>query len=217
MSPRTPRERQLVLMGVIAVAMAAAVTVTMARRWADLPESAPPPPMIELPDFTLIDQHDRPMGLAELAGAPWIADFIFTRCASTCPLLTQEMQRLGELLPAGGGVRRVSISVDPEYDRPEVLRAYAARHGAEDPSWIFLTGDREAIHRLSIEGFKLAVDADPPPGAANAQEPIVHSSRFVLVDGVGVIRGYYDAFDAEARAALLADLAALTRGNQRSG
>lgn len=165
----------------------------------------PPPVLGEVPDFALINRDGQPVRRADLAGAPWIADFIFTRCGASCPMMSLRMARLERELPRDLGVRFVSISVDPEHDTPQVLQEYAESFGAPG-RWLFLTGDRRAIYSLSKDGFKLAVDDTTP---VNEDEPILHSTRFVLVDGEGRIRGYYEAFDEEALKKLTRDLEAL--------
>ncbi len=104
------------------------------------------------------------------------------------------------------GCSFVSFSVDPAHDTPEALQRYAQKLGATD-RWLFLTGEREEIRRLSIEGFKLGLDLNPAPGMSN--EPILHSTRFVLVDGEGTIRGYYEAFDEPSMERLERDLKGL--------
>jgi protein SCO1/2 len=196
--------RPLVALAIVALVAATAITMMMARRWAGSTTQQEPALVIELPPFALVDQRGEEVTLETLGGTPWVANFIFTRCVGTCPLLTREMNGLGERLPPR--VRRVSISVDPEHDTPEVLAAWAERVGIVSGDWLLLTGEREAIHRLTVGGFKLALDDEPPAGSS---EPIVHSTRLVLVDGAGAIRGYYDAFDPETRDLLLSDLAAL--------
>jgi len=157
-----------------------------------------------LPQFSLINQAAEPYGTEQLEGRPWIADFIFTKCPGRCPMLTAEMSRLQtELLGRGwDDVMLVSISVDPANDTPEALTEYAARHSAELDTWQFLTGTREDLWSLSVDGFKLPVQEVEDSGAG----PILHSNRFVLADGRRQIRGYYDAFDADDRAKLLHDL-----------
>jgi protein SCO1/2 len=157
-----------------------------------------------LPEFNLINQNAEPYGTRQLEGRPWIADFIFTHCPGRCPMLTREMARLQTELRGRGwdDVMLVSISVDPETDTPEALAAYATKHGAKHDGWQFLTGTRDGIWSLSVDGFKLAVAEIEDTG----QGPIVHSNRFVLSDGRRQIRGYYDAFDADDRAKLLRDL-----------
>ena len=157
-----------------------------------------------LPEFSLINQSAEPYGTQQLEGRPWIANFIFTRCPGRCPMLTREMSRLQTELRGRGwdDVMLVSISVDPASDTPEALTAYATKHGAKQDGWQFLTGTRDGIWSLSVDGFKLAVEEIEDTG----EGPIVHSNRFVLADGQRRIRGYYDAFDADDRARLLRDL-----------
>jgi protein SCO1/2 len=167
----------------------------------------PPPVLGEVPDFALVNRDGQPVRRADLAGAPWIADFIFTRCGAACPMMSLRMARLERELPVDLGVRFVSFSVDPEYDTPQILQEYAESFGAPG-RWLFLTGGKQEIYRLSKEGFKLAVDDTTP---VNEDEPILHSTRFVLVDGEGRIRGYYEAFDEEAVKKLMADVEALAR------
>ncbi len=165
----------------------------------------PPPILGQVPDFTLTNRDGRTVHRADLAGAPWIADFIFTRCPASCPIMTTRMARLNRELPPDLGLRFVSFTVDPDHDTPQVLQKYAASFQAPE-RWLFLTGGKDTLYRLSQEGFKLGVALNTEPGTV---EPILHSTRFVLVDGEGRIRGYYDGFDEESVGRLEGDLRAL--------
>jgi protein SCO1 len=109
-----------------------------------------------LPEVSLIDQHGASISLASLRGKPVLIDFIYTSCASTCPMLTAKMaaivHRLGPTL--GADVTIVSISLDPEHDTPAELAKYAAAHNANGNGWIFLTGPPAQIDQV-LELFKL--------------------------------------------------------------
>jgi protein SCO1/2 len=107
---------------------------------------------------------------------------------------------------AKSDVRLVSFTVDPEKDTPEVLRTYADKLRKEPFRWDFLTGTLDTITSLSRDGFKLAIAEGEKPGAGP-----VHSTRFVLVDRRGTIRGYYDALAADGVTKLLADTNHLLR------
>ena len=146
-----------------------------------------------VPDFTLTDQAGRPVTRASLAGSVWVADFIFTRCAGQCPLMSAQMAELQRVFEPLSGVRLVSFTVDPAHDTPEALAAYASHYGASAARWQFVTGEQEAIWRLAREGFRLGVGE-----GESATEPITHSVRLVLVDSRGHIRGTYDATDGVA-------------------
>ncbi len=142
-----------------------------------------------LPDFALTERSGRALRSADLAGAPWLADFVYTHCEGACPLLSREMARLHRRV--GDRVRLVSFSVDPERDTPPALAAYADRFGASADRWLFATGDREAMRRLIAQGFHLAV-VDAPAGDAELAGTITHSEKIVLVDAELRIRRYYD-------------------------
>lgn len=145
------------------------------------------PELFVLPDAQLVNEQGNPVQLASMKGSVTVYDFIFTNCVGTCPIMTNNMRALTAKIADDAPVRFVSISVDPTRDTPAVLAEYAKRVRNDD-RWTFLTGDREAIVRLSIDGFKLAA-GDPMPGG----EALLHSSKFAVADRNGVIRGYYDA------------------------
>ncbi len=208
--PYHPSSRELLIWGTL-VTVILALTATALLKRLRTPPSEPLPVYAQLPHFTLTNRDGESVTLGELAGAPWIADFIFTRCPGICPFMTRQMSRVAAELPSAATVRLVSFSVDPDHDTPEVLQEYAERHDAPD-HWYFLTGKRQAIRSLSRDGFLLAVaEATEEEQAAAGEagesiEPIVHSNRFVLVDGAGRIRGYYDAFDTQEVEKLLRDV-----------
>ena len=147
------------------------------------------PELFTLPDAQLVNEKGSEVQLASMKGSVTVYDFIFTNCTGTCPIMTNNMRALTELVPKDDAVRFVSISVDPARDTPAVLADYAKRVRNDD-RWSFLTGEREEIVRLSVDGFKLTA-GDPMPGG----EPLLHSSKFAVADKRGVIRGYYDATD----------------------
>jgi protein SCO1/2 len=122
-----------------------------------------------VPDFVLTERSGQPLKAGDLRGRVWIADFIYTRCGDTCPLLGALMARLQADLADAPDLRLVSFSVDPAWDTPQVLRAYAARFGADPARWLFVTGDAGAMRRLVAEGFRLPVEG-PNPGAPGPLE-----------------------------------------------
>ncbi|HVV87116.1 MAG TPA: FG-GAP-like repeat-containing protein [Kofleriaceae bacterium] len=158
-----------------------------------------------LPEFVLEDQGGASVDLYDLHGQVWIADFVFTRCDGTCPLITKAMAELqGQLAadPATKDVRLVSFTVDPDHDTPQVLTDYAKANGADPARWTFLTGGRAAIRGLVTGGFKLPVAEQDDP-----RMPIMHSQNFVLVDKMGRVRGTWDALAADGKQDLKAALA----------
>src|SRR3989338_6858388 len=145
------------------------------------------------PDFQLVDQEGEQFGRRDLDGKIWVANFIFTRCQGICPLMSGQFSSLQEKLSADAIL--VSFSVDPTYDTPKILSAYAARFKAQSGRWIFLTGKENVIRNLITEGFRLGVEKASDEDLKAGAEPVMHSNRFVLADQAGRIRGYYDASD----------------------
>jgi protein SCO1/2 len=158
-----------------------------------------------VPNFQLVNQNGAPFGSAQLLGKIWIADFIFTTCPGPCPMISTRMSELQKPLEKTD-VHLVSFTVDPTKDTPEVLRGYAENLHAQPGRWDFLTGAQSAIYNLSRDGFKLAVS----DGRGEAGIP-VHSTRMILVDRFGEIRGYYNATEPDAVTKLLADTNHLLR------
>jgi cytochrome oxidase Cu insertion factor (SCO1/SenC/PrrC family) len=165
-----------------------------------------------VPAFDLVSQTGAAVRLDDLLGRVWVADFIFTRCASTCPMMNAQMERLAQKLGPDAPVRMVSFSVDPERDTVERLAEYSEAYSADPERWLFLTGEKQAIRQLIQKGFHLGVDDAAPEDVAQGAEPILHSTRFVLVDARGTIRGYYNGVEDEALLQLVRDIERLTSG-----
>ena len=164
-----------------------------------LPAPLPPPPVLgTVPDFRLVDQSGAPFAPERLAGRVWIADFVFTRCPDVCPRMTERLVKVQRTL--GERVNLVSVSVDPEYDTPERLAAFARANGAESPRWHFLTGDSRHVQQAVLRGFNVAFSRESEDIAT-----LTHGVHVVLVDGRGRIRGYYDSNDRDALERLVAD------------
>ena len=167
-----------------------------------------------VPDFSLMERSGKPFGLVDLRDKIWIANFIYTNCKDTCPLQSAEMAGLQNDLADKADIKLVSISVDPERDTPQALSQYAERFKADPDRWLFLTGEKREIYRLAQEGFRLSAVPASNAGQENGAS-ILHSARFVLVDGKAQIRGYYQSTDAEAIKRLSRDLKKLLRMDMR--
>ena len=139
---------------------------------------------VSIPDFSLVNQQGLSLGLSDLQGKIWVADFIFTHCPTICPVMTQEMAKLQSEFDTES-VYFVSFTVDPERDTPEVLSRYAVQFDADEQRWHFLTGEKDQIYQLANDGFKLA--------AAQHGGGFPHSTKFALVAPDGNIHGYYDS------------------------
>ena len=197
------------------IGLAALVIVGVVTWWWTRPVAAVHLPVYRtVPDFSLIDRSGKTITRADFLGRVSIVDFFYTRCTEACPLQSAYLARLQNDPTLDPSVLLVSITVDPDYDTPAVLASYASQFGADGRRWLFLTGPREAIYRLAVEGFDLAAfsargsdralaQTGLGPRAAWAHEEtadqriirLVHASRFVVLDKAGRIRDYVDGTD----------------------
>ncbi len=168
---------------------------------------APLPVLGTVPAFQLTDQQGKPFGSRDLDGQVWVASLIFTRCVTVCPAITAQMARIqartAQLVPA---FHLVSISVDPGYDTPERLQAYARQHRATARAWTFLTGPADQVKATVVKGLKAAMGTEKGDDGA---EGVFHDTHLVLVDQRGRIRGYYDSSEEKVIDRVVRDAALL--------
>ena len=102
-----------------------------------------------VPDFKLTDQDSRTFRLSDFRGKAVVLTFIYTRCPlpNFCPLMSKNFAELEHRLAKEfeGRFQLLSLSMDPDFDQPAVLKEYAARYGANEKDWSFATGDAEQI------------------------------------------------------------------------
>jgi protein SCO1 len=153
----------------------------------------------KVPPFTMIDSQGRTFNRAALAGKVWVADFIYTTCPAECPRMSAQMHRVQEQVKAKNDVRLVSISVDPEHDSPSVLNDFAHRFGGPTNQWIFLAGSPATVHLIAYQTFHVG----------DVIGKIEHSTKFVLIDKKGDIRGYYSSLYEDDIPQLLKDIETL--------
>jgi cytochrome oxidase Cu insertion factor (SCO1/SenC/PrrC family) len=177
------------------------------------PPGKPPPVYGAVPDFSLSDQDGRMVSLADWSGHICVVDLIFTRCASQCLLMEATLQKLQSELPATPSVHLISLTSDPAYDTPEILKKYGQRWGARDGTWSFLTGPKSSMQKLVSQGLKLSMVDKKPAEQETPVDLVIHSTKLVLVDQHGRIRGYYDGETPDCLPPLLAAIQSLAREN----
>jgi protein SCO1/2 len=148
----------------------------------------------QIPEFQLTDQNDKIFNSQQLNGKIHIAAFIFTRCPGQCPLISKEMQRIAEQLSDFKNIVLLSYTVDPEFDKPSVLKSYATKYNAVEGQWYFLTGDKKEIYNLAFNSYRVTAK-QMEVNTTNLEDIFVHTEKLVLVDGAGIIRGYYSSKD----------------------
>ena len=159
----------------------------------------PLPVHATVPRFTLTAQDGSPFGSEQLACKPWLGSLFFATCTGPCPRLNRQILELQERTYSFPALQIVSITVDPDQDTPGVLAAYAKRYKADPARWRFLTGARDTISAIARDGFQV--------GELDTSR--THSTRVMLVDGQGRVRGHYPVNEKEELDALLRDISQL--------
>jgi protein SCO1 len=146
----------------------------------------------QIADFALTNQNGSVVSLADLRGRVWIADIIFTRCPGPCLKMTRQMRELQDGLPPGSQAHLVTLTTDPDFDTPTVLKAYAQRFGADPGRWTFLTGTKVEIAKLAIDSLMLTTVEKKAEERESPQDLFVHSTIFVIADKQGQLRGVFE-------------------------
>jgi protein SCO1/2 len=130
--------------GMVLVAQAQPAKLTAAEREAKAREY--------FTDTVLRNQADRAVRFYSdaLKGKVVLINFVFTQCGDACPLITAKLvhakKELGEAF--GREVRFISISIDPQHDRPQDLAKFARKFDAVHPEWLFLTGEPASVEHV---------------------------------------------------------------------
>lgn len=159
------------------------------------------PVYFRVPPFELTNEFGKPFGSKNLNGKVYMASFAFTSCPSICPALMEKMQLIQKRIRGlGTKAALVTFSVDPENDTPKILYKYARNLRSNPYVWSFITGPREKMRKLLVEGYKVPMgEAEPMTGKVDGEEvtmmDIAHSGKIVLVDKNGDVRGFYSTDD----------------------
>jgi protein SCO1/2 len=143
-----------------------------------------------VPEFSFTDQHGNIITNEDYKGKVYLVEFFFTTCPSICPIMNRNMVKIQNEFYGNPKLGIASFTINPEYDTPEVLAAYAESYGVTNPNWHMLTGDQAAIFKLANEGFNLYVGEGP-----ESEGGFEHSGLFALIDQEGNIRSRLDEFE----------------------
>lgn len=154
--------------------------------------NVPLPVIGQIADFTLTNQDGQVVTLADLTNHVWIANIIFTRCPGPCPRMTMQMKSVQDSLLTGDGTKLVTLTTDPDYDTPELLKRYGQHFDAGFSNWNFLTGTKEQIASLAAGSLKLGSTPVDPQNRTNVTDLFIHTTIFVAVDKHAQLRGVFE-------------------------
>ena len=142
--------------------------------------------------FTLTNHDGQVTTLADLTNHVWVADIIFTRGAGPGPVMSQQMKSLQDALPQTSQTRLMTLTTDPDFDMPPVMKKYGERFGADFDRWMFLTGSKAEIAGLAGDSLKLSAVPVKPEERKNDADLFIHSTIFVVVDKHAQRRGVFE-------------------------
>ncbi len=141
----------------------------------------------QIAPFSLTDQLGNPVDVLANDTSIAVVNFFYTRCATFCTHMNDEMNRVAERFVRNGMVNFYTITVDTAYDTPAVLRDYAETYKPTTKKWHFLTAGSDDVYDVARNGFLVDAVRDTSRTAS-----FIHSSSLILVDSKQRIRGYYD-------------------------
>lgn len=157
-------------------------------------------------DFSAVNQDNEQVGLSDMKGKIWLANFVFTNCDTVCPPMTANMAKVQQKMAEEKieGVRIVSFSVDPTRDKPETLKEFAAKFQADHSNWDFLTGYTQDDVKALAKSFKTLAEAEP------GSDQFIHDTKIFLINEEGIIVKGYNGLEVPFDE-IIADLKALTK------
>jgi protein SCO1 len=163
------------------------------------------------PKFELTNQDGKKITNKDYDGKVYVLEFFFSTCPSICPIMNKNMVEIQNQFSYNPDFGIVSITINPEHDKPKVLKEHAKTLGATSKNWNFLTGDKDYIFNLSNKGFNIFSGAN-----AKVNGGFEHSGLFALIDKKGNIRCrkddynnpimYYDGLEAKGIKAIKEDI-----------
>jgi protein SCO1/2 len=170
----------------------------------------------EVPEFSFTNQNNELIDNSFYNEKVYVVEFFFSTCPTICPKMNANMVLLQNEYYGNPSFGIASFTINPKFDTPEILKAYAKSHNATLKTWNFMTGDREKIYDLANNGFTLYAGEN-----SEAEGGFEHSGMFALVDKKGKIRSrldefgnpvaFYDGLDAKGVQMIKEDIAILLK------
>lgn len=151
-------------------------------------------------DFKALNQQSDSIKFPADSNQITVFNFFYTRCPSSCTAMNKEMEKVAKQYANNRLMRFITISVDPEYDTPEILSQYSRQFTLVNKKWEFINADKDLVFSMAREDFLVDAIAD-----TSQKFNIIHSPMLILVDPQKRIRGYYDSSRGNEQTALLID------------
>tara|TARA_A200000159_G_scaffold63465_1_gene58733 strand:- start:743 stop:1438 length:696 start_codon:yes stop_codon:yes gene_type:complete len=144
----------------------------------------------KVPQFLMLNQDSLMIGNEDFKGKVHLAEFFFTRCPTICPVMNKNIKVLDDRFGDRQDFGIASFTIDPDNDKPYVLKKYAEAYGVKSQNWHFLTDKKSTVYELANTGFSIFAGINP--AVAGGFE---HQGYFALIDKQGYIRSRVDRFE----------------------
>jgi len=155
-----------------------------------------------IPAFKLTDHLGNEVTNADYENVIYVVNFFFTTCAGICPAMNANVAKLQEGIAENINFKILSLTVDPEHDDVIELKKYSRLFDVDPDRWRMVTGPKEEIYNLAEKGFLVSAGQE----GEDITPEFIHTSRLVLVDHKGQIRGFYEGTEEESVKQMAMDL-----------
>ncbi|MCB0382066.1 MAG: SCO family protein [Psychroserpens sp.] len=143
----------------------------------------------KVPSFSFVNQYGDTISNKDFENKVYVVEFFFTTCPTICPRMNRNLVQIQNTFSEFKDFGVASFTINPDYDTPEVLKAYADNYGISNPNWHLMTGDKDVIYELANVGFNIYAGENP-----DIEGGFEHSGNFALIDKNGFIRSRTDDF-----------------------
>jgi protein SCO1/2 len=155
-------------------------------------------------EFSFTNQAGKQIGLKDVKGKVFVAEYFFTTCQTICPRMNDQMQRVQKAFKEESNFRILSFTVNPEVDSVAQMNRYAQEHHAIAGRWHFLTGEKTKLYEAARKYFFLLKKSEVE-NQGDVGSDFIHTNNFVLIDKEQRIRGYYDGTNSKEVDKLIRD------------
>jgi protein SCO1 len=164
--------------------------------------------------FSFVDQEGKTITNSDVKGKVYVVEYFFSTCKGICPRMNEDMTHVYQAFKGNNNVLILSHTVDPKHDTVPALKEYSLRFDADPKQWLFLTGDKKELYDMARYSYLISAQDDTT--GVSIDKDFIHDNHYVLVDGDGRVRGFYDGLKMDEVNKLIADINTLLKEKDKS-
>ncbi len=159
--------------------------------------------------FSFVNQDGKTITNADVKGKVCVVEYFFATCKGICPRMNENLTQVYKTFKGNANVLILSHTVDPKKDTVQALKAYSQHFDADANQWMFLTGDKRRLYDMAR--YSYLINAEDDTAGVSIDKDFIHDNHYVLVDGYGRIRGFYDGLKQEEIKKMITDINTLLK------